>query len=68
MITSGVRACAARKSARVCVKIGVLCTHTPVAIVGSCHCLDAKLSERTQNLRSVQDFEWRLDSGEFDNG
>ena len=35
---------------------------------GSCHCLDAKLPERTKNLRSVQDNEWRLDSGEFDNG
>ena len=65
VITSGVRACAARKKCE-CVRTVKCCLYKARRVHGSCHCLDAKLPER-KIVEVRKDYTWSPNSGELDN-
>ena len=60
------QACATRKSARVCVRRGVICT-PPVAFMPAATFWTRNCKKEQQNPRSAQDYEWNPDSRELDN-
>ena len=62
MFTCGVRS--EKKCA--CMRTERFYLYTLRRVHGSCYCLDAILPERTKNLRSAQDYEWKTDSRELD--